>query len=148
MAGMFYANIKDYAPGKFKRLTGVTPETFAVMVDALRDGMRVFGRPPNLCLQDRLLMALMYFREYRTYGHIGETYGVSESTVCRTVKRVENVLIGDERFHLPGKKVLCQSDTIFEVTMLDATECPCERPKKNRDVITAGRRSVTLRKGR
>ena len=127
MAGMFYENIKDYAPEKFKRLTGVTPETFAVMGDALHHGMRVFGRPPTLCLQDGLLMTLMYLREYRTYEHIGETYGVSESTVCRTVKRVENVLIKDERFHLPGKKVLCQSDTVFEVTMVDATECPCVR---------------------
>ncbi len=131
---MFYENIKDYAPEKFKRLTGVTPETFAIMVDALRRAMRVFGRPPTLCLQDRLLMTLMYLREYRTYEHIGETYGVSESTVCpsahlptRTVKRVENALISDERFHLPGKKVLCQSDTVFEATMIDATECPCVR---------------------
>lgn len=131
---MFYANIKDYAPEKFKRLTGVTAETFAVMEDVLKNSMRLFGRPPTLCSEDRLLMTLMYLREYRTYEHIGETYGVSESTVCpsaylptRTVKRVENVLISDERFHLPGKKVLCQSDTIFEVTMIDATECPCVR---------------------
>ena len=97
------------------------------MEDVLKNSMRLFGRPPTLCSEDRLLMTLMYLREYRTYEHIGETYGVSESTVCRTVKRVENVLISDERFHLPGKKVLCQSDTIFEVTMIDATECPCVR---------------------
>lgn len=69
--------------------------------------------------RDRLLMTLMYWREYRIYEHIGETYGVSESTVCCTVKSVENVLIKDKRFHLPGKKVLCQSATVFEVTMVD-----------------------------
>ena len=148
ISAMFYENIKDYAPEKFKRLTGVTQETFSVMENALRIGVRAFGRPPTLCLQDRLLMTLMYLREYRTYEHIGETYGVSESTVCRTVKVVENILIKDERFHLPGKKVLCQSDTVFEVTMIDATECACERPKKNRGGTTAGRRSVTRRKGR
>ena len=134
MFPIFYENIKDYAPEKFKRLTGVTQETFAVMENAVRNRERAFGRPPTLCLQDRLLMTLMYLREYRTYEHIGETYGVSESTVCpssylptRAVKRVENILIKDARFHLPGKKVLCQSDTVSEVIMIDATESPCVR---------------------
>ena len=71
---MFYANIKEYAPEKFKRLTGVRKETFALMVDALVQGFNcAFGRPPTLCLEDRLLLTLMYWREYRTQEHIGET---------------------------------------------------------------------------
>jgi Helix-turn-helix of DDE superfamily endonuclease len=140
---MFYRNIKDYAPEKFRRLTGVSKSTFALMVDALVNGLRPFGRPPALCLEDRLLMVLMYWREYRTFEHIGETYGVSESTVCRTVKQFENVLIKDKRFHLPGKKALTQSETVFEIVLIDATECPCERPKKNSAATTVERRSGT-----
>jgi hypothetical protein len=140
---MFYRNIKDYAPEKFRRLTGVSKSTFALMVDALVNGLRPFGRPPVLCLEDRLLMVLMYWREYRTFEHIGETYGVSESTVCRTVKQFENVLIKDKRFHLPGKKALTQSETVFEIVLIDATECPCERPKKNSAATTVERRSDT-----
>ena len=127
---MFYRNIKDYAPEKFKRLAGVSPEVFDLMIDALLNGIRHFGRPPTLCLADRLLMVLMYWREDRTYAHIGQTYGVSEATVWRTVKQFEDVLIKDKRFHLPGKKVLREPDTVFEIVLLDATECPCERPKK------------------
>ena len=145
-ASMFYANIKDYAPEKFKRLTGVRKETFAVMVDALVAGLRAFGRPPTLCVEDRLLLTLMYWREYRTQEHIGETYGVSEATVCRTVKQIESVLIKDKRFHLPGKKALHQSEAVFEVVLIDATECPCERPKKNSAATTVARRSVTPKK--
>ena len=145
---MFYANIKEYAPEKFKRLTGVRKETFALMVDALVQGLRAFGRPPTLCLEDRLLLTLMYWREYRTQEHIGETYGVSEATVCRTVKQIENVLIKDKRFHLPGKKALHQSDTVWEVVLLDATECPCERPKKNSGVTTVARRNAIPKKPR
>src|SRR5277367_5199782 len=123
---MFYRNIKDNAPDKFKRLTGVSKEVFAMMNDALVNGPRSFGRPPLLCLYDRLLMVLMYWREYRTYAHIGQTYGVSEATVWRTVKHFEDLLIQDKRFHLPGKKVLREPDTLLEVVLLDATECPCE----------------------
>ena len=143
---MFYKNIKDYEPEKFKRLTGVSKETFATMTDVLIAGIRPFGRPPQLCLEDRLLMVLMYWREYRAYEHIGETYGVSEATVCRTVKRFEDILIKDKRFHLPGKKVLRQTDTVFEVVLIDATECRCERPKKNSGATTPARKSNILRK--
>jgi hypothetical protein len=145
---MFYRNIHDYSPEKFKRLTGVSKGVFALMVDALVCGQRALGRPPHLCLEDRLLMVLMYWREYRTFEHIGETYGVSEATVCRTVKQFENLLIKDKRFHLPGKKALRESETIFEIVLIDATECPCERPKKNNAATTVAKRSVTPKKGK
>jgi len=140
---MFYHHIKDYAPEKFKRLTGVSKATFDLMIDALVTRIRPFGRPPELSLEDRLLMVLMYWREYRTYEHIGETYGVSEATVWRTVKQFETLLLQDKRFHLPGKKVLRESDTPLEVVVVDATETPCERPKKNSDATTVARRNAT-----
>ena len=145
---MFYQNIKDYPADKFRRLTGVLPTTFALMCDSLRTNSSRRGRPPFLCLEDRVLMTLMYLREYRTFEHIGETYGVSEATVCRTIRQVESVLIQDKRFHLPGKKALLQSDTVFEVILIDATESPCERPKKNRVSTTAVKRNDTPRKPR
>ena len=145
---MFYRNIKDYAPEKFKRLTGVSMEVFAILNEVLVAGLRSFGRPPTLGLYDRLLMVLMYWREYRTYAHIGQTYGVSEATVWRTVKQFEDILIKDKRFHLLGKKVLWDPDTLLEIVLIDATECPCERPKKNRDATTAAKRSVTPKKPR
>jgi hypothetical protein len=146
MLGMFYHNMKDRTPPNFKRLTGVSKETFTLMVDALVARLPTRGRPPDLCLEDRLLMVLMYWREYRTQEHIGTTYGVSETTVCRTVKQFETLLMQDKRFHLPGKKALRQSETIFEVVLIDATECPCERPKKNSVATTPARRSDTLKK--
>jgi hypothetical protein len=31
-------------------------------------------------------------------------YGVSEATVCRTIKKIENVLMKSGEFRLPGKK--------------------------------------------
>ena len=145
---MFYHNIKDYAPDKFKRLTGVSKETFALMVEALKSRLPAFGNPPDHCLQDRLLMVLMYWREYRTQEHIGETYALHKSTVSRTIKQFETILIQDKRLHLPGKKALRPSETVFEIVLIDATECPCERPKKNSTVTTRARRNATPRKPR
>ncbi|MBW4558822.1 MAG: transposase family protein [Trichormus sp. ATA11-4-KO1] len=37
------------------------------------------GRPGKLSLEDQLLMTWEYWREYRTYFHIGQTWGVSEA---------------------------------------------------------------------
>ena|SRR5438552_3668220 len=145
---MFYANIQDYAPDKFKRLTGVSKETFALMQEVLMAGLPALGKPPELCLQDRLLMVLMYWREYRTQEHIGATYGLHKSSVSRTIKQFEGILIKDKRFHLPGKKALRESETIFEVVLIDATECPCERPKKNSVATTAARSNATPKKRR
>ena len=81
---MFYATLKDKPEGAFKRLTGVRPTTFLDLCAALENHLPSGGRAPKLCVEDRLLLTLMYWREYRTQAHIGETYGISESTVCRT----------------------------------------------------------------
>ena len=143
---MNYKTIEHLKDSDFKRLTGVQRETFEQMLTVIEKGLRDFGRPPKLSRADQLLMTLMYWREYRTEFHIGLTYGVSESTVCRTIKRVENVLIQSKQFHLPGKKALQPSDTILEIVLVDATEQPIERPKKDKSAITAVKRSVIPKK--
>jgi len=66
--------------------------------------------------------------------------------VCRTIKKVENVLVKSKQFHLPGKKALQPSDTVIEIVLVDATEQPIERPKKDSAGITAAKRSVIPRK--
>ena len=145
---MRYEKIKDYEKEKFKRLTGVKKETFGKMVKVLETELRDFGRPPKLSRADQLLMTLMYWREYRTQFHIAETYGVSEATVSRTIKKVENGLIKSGQFSLPGKKTLQDSENIIEVIVVDVAEQPIERPKKSKNDHTAAKRSDTLKKHR
>jgi hypothetical protein len=143
---MRYETVQKLKDGDFKRLTGVQRGTFEKMLEVVEKGLRDFGRPAKLSRADQLLMTLMYWREYRTEFHIGQTYGVSEATVCRTIKKVEDVLILSKQFHLPGKKVLQPSDTIIEVVLVDVTEQPIERPKKDNAGITAVKSSDTLKK--
>jgi hypothetical protein len=101
---MRYETVQTLKDEEFKRSTGVRRSTFEKMLAVVRAGLRDFGRLPKLSRADQLLLTLMYWREYRTEFHIGLTYGVSEATVCRTIKKVENVLIQSKQFHLPGKK--------------------------------------------
>ncbi len=127
---MHYENIKNSKAPDFKRLTGVQRETFELMASTLRQTLPSLGRPCKLKLEDQLLLTLMYWREYRTQFHIAGTYGVSEATVSRTIIKIENALMHSGQFRLPGKKALRPSECSFEVVLVDATECPIERPKK------------------
>jgi len=140
---MRYETVQNLSEADFKRATGVRRATFNKMLEVLQHDEQEMGRPPKLSLADQLLMTLMYWREYRTEFHIGLTYGISESAVCRTIQKVENTLIKSEQFHLPGKKALQASDNLFEIVLVDATEQPIERPKKDNVNITAARRSDT-----
>ena len=51
-----------------------------------------------------LLATLENWLEYRTYAHIAVGFELSESQIFRIVKWVEEVLIKDGTFSLPGKK--------------------------------------------
>jgi hypothetical protein len=147
---MRYEKIGKLPDAKFRRLTGVKPKTFEKMLEVLtyaeRSVRRRGGKTSEISLPDRLLMTLEYWREYRTYFHISQSYGLSEGQCYNIIRWVEDSLIKSGEFSLPGKKALLKSDMQFEVVMIDATESPCERPKKNRSVITPARKSGTSRK--
>ena len=149
---MLYKDIEQLRPALFKRLTGVKKQVFSEMLDCVdkyKSSKRkhpIRGRPPKLTNADKLLLMLMYYREYRSQFHIGITYGISESRVCEIISEMEGILIADKRFHLPGKKALVLGETKFEVVLVDVTESPVERPKKNSEGIIQGKRNVTLRK--
>ena len=104
------------------------------------------GRPPSLNHGDQLLLTLMYWREYRTQLHIGETYGVSEATACRTINKIENMLMESGEFTLPGKKKLVESETQLEVILVDATEQAIERPKKQQKSHYSGKKKCHTQK--
>ncbi len=143
---MRYETIKNLKDKEFKRLTGVKPETYRMMRDVLTEKQSNFGRPTSLVIEDQLLVALMYWREYRTQFHIAQSYGVSEATVSRIIAKVEQGLMQSGKFRLPGRKALYDTETVIEVIIVDVSEQPIERPKKNRNGITAVRKSVTPRK--
>ena len=140
-----YDELKDLKDELFRRLTGVKHGTFNRMVEILQGAydkkMSRGGRRPKLALPDKLLLALEYIREYRTYFHIAKSYGISESAAYKTSRWVEDTLVKHPDFALPGKKALQKSDMQYEVILIDATETPIERPKKNKSISTQAKRS-------
>ncbi len=141
---MRYENLKKFKDEDFRRLTGIKRATFEKMVEILKEAEKkkknIGGKPNKLIIEDRLLMALEYIREYRTYFHVAASYQISESACYRNIRWIEDVLIKHPDFALPGRKALLKSDVEYDVILIDATETPIERPKKNKNATTRERK--------
>lgn len=94
---MIYSRYQQLKPKDFKRLCGVHHQTFTRMVTVLEEQVeqkkKKSGRPSKLSVADQVLMSLEYWREYRTYFHIGQAWKVHEATVLRIVRKVETALV-------------------------------------------------------
>lgn len=134
---MAYEQVKNLKQTEFKRLCGVSPETFKNMVKVLAAEkilQKKTGRPSKLSLEDQILITLEYWREYRTYFHIGTSWGINETTAIRIIRKVEDILVKSGLFNLPGKKVVQQNNQGIEVVVVDVAEHEIERPKKNKNL--------------
>jgi Helix-turn-helix of DDE superfamily endonuclease len=132
-----YLQLSKLSKTQFRRYTGTTTFVFEIMVVILKEYERQvkgeMGRPNNLSSEDQVLMLLEYYRENRTFFHLGTSYGVSESNAQRNIVKIENILIGSGYFKLLGKKVLL-SDKNLKTILIDVTECPAYRPKKKSEI--------------
>ena len=145
---MHYEKVKTLKPTDFKRRFGVKLSTFLSMVKEVKKkagkkkkkNKKNAGRKRTLSHEDEILLTLTYWREYRTQFHLGIDYGISETVVCRTIQKIENILSKDKRFELPRNKKRKNTRISYEVILVDATESPIERPKKNRKPIIQEKR--------
>lgn len=145
---MTYEQLKELRPSAFKRRCGVHRETFYKMVGVLcpyldRQGKR--GGQCKLSVEDQLLVALEYWREYRTQFHIAGSWGISESSVCRIVQKVETLLMQSGEFRLPGRKQVYQNAYDWKVVLMDVAETPIERPKKQKLYYSGKKKRHTLK---
>lgn len=149
---MRWETINKLGAEEFRRLTGVKKSTFEEMVNVLRVAREQKksrgGRKNKLSVEETLLMALEYLREYRTYFHISKSYGICESYAYKSIRWVEDTLIKNKTFSLPGRKALLKSDAEYELVLVDASEHAIQRPKKNKSVSILERRKGTPSKAR
>ncbi|WP_374253617.1 transposase family protein [Acinetobacter brisouii] len=142
---MKYLDFKKLPETQFKRYTGISWSTFDLIVECMKKQIPTKGRPAKLCIEDQVLLCLSYWREYRTLFHVATSYGVSEPTASRIVRHVEDCLIQSGLFNLP-KKLPDGEGIDWNVVIVDATEIPIQRPKKNRrKVIVARKRHIPLK---
>jgi hypothetical protein len=128
-----YIELSKISNTKFRRYTGVQRHIFDISTLIIKEYDKLTkikdGRPRNLSTEDQLLMLFEYYRENRTFFHLGVSYGLSESNVHRTIVKLEHILIQSGYFRLDGKKALL-TDKKINTIIVDVTETPALRPKK------------------
>jgi hypothetical protein len=132
---------------QFKRLFGVKRQTFNAMLEILQVAYEQLhqrgGKPATkLRVEDRLLVTLQYWRTYLTLEHLAYDYDTVKSHIHDAIVWVEDTLIRDGSFCLPGKKSLIEGEQKPRTVLIDVTEHPIERPKKNRKNTIRARKSV------
>ena len=146
---MFISKIMDYqnlSDEQFKRRFGVYKQTYRKMVESVKsveadsNSPSKRGPKPKLSIEEQVLVTLEYWREYRTYFHIGTSWELSESTICRIVNKTEKMLLQSGNFRLKGKKALLNQAEIPVITVMDVTETPIERPQKKQKDFFSGKR--------
>jgi hypothetical protein len=131
---MRWNKIKRLPTKQFNRVVGIKKTTAEKLIDLLKPDWNARrksgGAKPKLGLEDQLLLALSYWRQYGTYLETGARFGVSESAAWTICRWVEDSLKKKKVLHLPGKKELLKSKD--KPVIFDVTECPIERPKRKK----------------
>jgi len=143
---MAYIDLQHLSAAEFKRLCGVSRDTFGEMVEVLRPHLERQGQrggQNKLSTEDQLLVTLEYWREYRSQFHIGSSWGLHETTVGRIIRKVEDILVKCGKFRLPSKRQIYQPGWEWKVMVLDVGEMEIERPQKNRNITTVASKSAT-----
>lgn len=147
----FFTSTNKLTDSEFKRLTGVKRSSFNLILDILNIEFNNIhkknkGRLPKLSMEDRLMLILEYYREYRTMFHIGVSFGISKSSVSKTITWIEETLTKSKKFALPKKEELMNKKFDFEVFLIDATENQIERPKKKLQKPKKRTKKILLKK--
>ena len=117
------------------------------------------GHPFDLTPRDQVLLTVVWLRRYPIHEVLGFLFGVSDSTVCRYIRRVLPLLEATGRTTMrlsdPGRKQRRQLDDLLKETpelavVIDSFEQRVQRPRTRRDAdpYYSGKRSNTLCKAR
>ena len=141
-------------PAVFKSMTGLTVAEFDALERAVRPSYRAaeqarLSRPTRkrairsgnafrLSVHDQLLLTIVWLRQYPTQEVLAYLFGVSDSTVSRTVARlvpvVEVVGVAGMRPPQPGQRSRRPLDALLAdvpelVVLIDTFEQRVQRPK-------------------
>lgn len=131
-------------PQTFSRLTGVSTELFGEMVekirplwDVRRDNFDEGGRIYNLSEpEDHVLAMLIYYRCYITYVFMGFLFNSHETTVMRSVSRIERIAV--KVIHIEKNRQISREEVEYLIT--DVTEQPVQRPKRRQKKYFSGKK--------
>jgi hypothetical protein len=133
---------------KYKEIFGVEKHVFDRLLRLLEvadtyQRKSSAGRKGKLSVLDKLVITLMYWREYRTYRHIAWDYGVGKTQIGNAVIWVENVVISSGLCNLKSARELRENPNKIKIAIIDVTEQEIERPKRGKKIGIQARKSGT-----
>lgn len=142
-----YSKYSSKNPEDFTRLVGVSPSTFAIILEKLMVAIDVYrsknpirkrGRKSEFSLQDQLLLTLLYLRQYDTLLALGTQFNISESYAQKRYVFISSMLL--RALDLPDEKSLSLSN--IHILATDVTEQPIERPLKDQKKYYSGKKNT------
>lgn len=132
-------------PSNLKRLCGLDKAQFALITSKARavwdekivGCKKVSGRPWALgSIENHILALLIYYRYYVPHTFLGLLFGVDDSAICRSFKRIEPIL--EKIMSFKKERKLSQSD--LETIIIDVTEQTTQRPQKKQKTYYSGKK--------
>ena len=138
---------KQNSPAVFSRMVGINYGTFTIILEKLRKAIigyeneqltRKRGKRCSLILEDQLLLALLYLRNYDTLLNIGFQFGISESYAQKRFTFTRMLLL--RCLDLPNEEALKDAISGNKIA-IDVTEQAIERPLENQKDYFSGKKS-------
>lgn len=144
MKSLFFQRLRK-RPCNFRQICGVSLQIFQQMLIKLRpdwDKLMASKKPAgrsSLCLEDELLMLLIYYRVYASMNWIGLLFQLDASNICRHIQRFERLFI--RQFHIKKERTMSADEAQLGSSM---------RPKfKHKDLkINENKRKIIQEKRR
>jgi len=146
----------------FQQITGISLNEFNTLVKKIKSTWKrcilnkkiKSGRPYKLVgINNQLLCLLMYYRVYVSQLFLGIYFeNADKATICRVIKRLEPLVAKVTAI----KKIRKLTKKQLEELIVDCTEQPIQRPKKNQKKYYSGKKKkhtiknelITTTKGR
>lgn len=137
--------MRNVSPQIFKRSIGISRKTFRRLHKKIARDIRAIktsnplkrhGKKSSLTLKDKILLTFYYLRDYPTFLKLGQDFGISESYAQKIFHSFSSILL--KFVKVEGKKVLLKKD--IETVVIDVSEQPIERPKKNQKDYYSGKK--------
>lgn len=137
--------VKKQKPEDFLREVGISLNNFNHLLDKTieyrkkekkKNPLRWRGQKSSISLEDKLMLTLIYFRQYPTFDQLGKQFGISESYANKIYHEIANILVTVIKF--TNRKELNDKD--LEAVIIDVTEQPIERPKKKQKAYYSGKK--------
>lgn len=99
--------------------------------------IRKRGRKTEMSLKNKLLLMLIYYREYHTCLSVAKIFGISEAYASKLIHRMGHLVA--ETLPLGGKGTIHRAD--LKAVLIDASEQTIERPQRKQRQYYSGKKN-------